>query len=290
MGADLRVQVTGGVLAGAVADEGDGDRPLVLLLHGGPGLSVESLAGVDRELADRVRIATFQQRGWAPSTVEGPFDLSTAVEDVCAVLRELGEAGVVLVGHSWGAHLALSVAARGRLPEDVVAGVLCMDLMPGATGDGGIRDFQAALAARTPPGAQARLAELVERRAHGGWGPAEAQEVFGLMWPAYFADPSRAPSMPAVRLNAPAYAQLLAAATEALPALEAALADIAVPVHLVRGGDSPVPAVLTARTAERLRHAVVEEVRGAGHFFWLERPGTAVQALGRLLERCPPHT
>lgn len=290
MGADLRVQVTGGVLAGAVTDECDGDRPLVLLLHGGPGLSLESLAGADRELAPRARIATFQQRGWGPSTVEGPFDLSTAVEDVCAVLRELDEAGVVLAGHSWGAHLALSVAARGRLPEGALAGVLCLDLMPGGTGEGGMRGFQAALAARTPLGAQARAAELAERRAHGRGGPAEAQELFALMWPAYFSDPSRAPSMPAIRLNAQAYARLLIAAAEALPALEAALADITVPVQLVRGADSPVPAAVTARTAERLRHAVVEEVSGAGHFFWLERPGTAGQALGRLLERCLPHT
>src|SRR4051794_34767849 len=88
-------------------------------------MSVDSLAGVERELLRYARVATFQQRGLAPSTTEGPYDIPTAVEDVRAVLRELGEPGVVLAGHSWGAHLALgrrrprSAARRSAVRGDV---------------------------------------------------------------------------------------------------------------------------------------------------------------------------
>ncbi|WP_448642924.1 alpha/beta fold hydrolase [Geodermatophilus sp. URMC 63] len=131
---DLSVPVTGGSLVGAVEDgTHDAAAPLVLLLHGGPGASVESLAGLERKLLPRARVATFQQRGLAPSTTEGPFDLTTAVDDVRAVLDGLREPGVVLAGHSWGAHLALAVAARGRLPRGRLAAVLCLDLVPGVT-------------------------------------------------------------------------------------------------------------------------------------------------------------
>ncbi|MGR7024536.1 alpha/beta fold hydrolase [Geodermatophilus sp. URMC 62] len=83
------------------------------------------------------------------------------------------------------------------------------------------------------------------------------------------------------------YEQLLAAALGELPRLEAALADVAVPVLLVRGTGSPVPGTIARSAARRLPDAVVEEVADAGHFPWLERPGSAGQALDRLLARLP---
>jgi pimeloyl-ACP methyl ester carboxylesterase len=288
---DLRVPVSGGSLVGTIDRGPHGEEaPLVLLLHGGPGMSVDSLAGVERELLQYARVATFQQRGLAPSTTEGPYDIPTAVEDVRAVLRELGEPGVVLAGHSWGAHLALAVVARGRLPDDQLSAVMCMDIVPGVTGDGGLPEFQTAVGARAPAAALPRLAELAGRRAAGGLAAGEFEEMYGLLWPAYFADPSTAPHMPPIRLDPGVYGQLLAAARDHLPFLEASLADVTLPVLLARGARSPVPSTVTSGTAERLPDAVVEEVAGAGHFFWLERPGTAGRALGRLLERCPPQT
>jgi pimeloyl-ACP methyl ester carboxylesterase len=65
----LSAQLTGGELRGWIA----GDGPPVLLLHGGPGYSGEYLEQLGAELRGGVRIAAFQQRGLAPSTLEGPF-------------------------------------------------------------------------------------------------------------------------------------------------------------------------------------------------------------------------
>ena len=56
-----------GVLAGSVV----GDGPPVLVLHGGPGLSVAIVDGLVADLAPAYRVATFQQRGIEPSTTEG---------------------------------------------------------------------------------------------------------------------------------------------------------------------------------------------------------------------------
>ena len=101
------VEATGGTLGGWVA----GDGVPVLLLHGGPGLSYEYLDSLADELGEGFRVAAFQQRGLEPSTVDGPFTMSQAIDDVIAVIDGLGWRQALLVGHSWGGHLVLRMAA-----------------------------------------------------------------------------------------------------------------------------------------------------------------------------------
>src|SRR3954449_1149550 len=103
------------VRSGFTTDEGlagwvQGDGAPVLLLHGGPGLSYEYVDGLAEDIGAGYRIASFQQRGLAPSTTAGPFDLPTAVADVVAVLDALGWERAWVVGHSWGGHLLLHLA------------------------------------------------------------------------------------------------------------------------------------------------------------------------------------
>ena len=86
-----------------------GSGPAVLLLHGGPGMTdyMESLLP---EL-DGYRVASFQQRGVAPSTLAGPFDVPTLRDDVIDVLDTLGWEAPAMIGHSWGGHLLLHLLA-----------------------------------------------------------------------------------------------------------------------------------------------------------------------------------
>src|SRR4051812_48557137 len=95
-----------GALAGWVSGQG----PRVLAIHGGPGMSYGYLDDAVAELAVRYRVATFQQRGLAPSTADGAFTLTEAVADIAAVLEGLGWANAYLMGHSWGGHLAFHAA------------------------------------------------------------------------------------------------------------------------------------------------------------------------------------
>ena len=88
-----------------------GDGPPVLLLHGGPGLGYDYMEPLIAELQTDFRVAIFQQRGLEPLTVEGPFTIARAIEDVVCVLDALGWSRALVVGHSWGGHLALRFAA-----------------------------------------------------------------------------------------------------------------------------------------------------------------------------------
>jgi proline iminopeptidase len=272
---DFEAPARNGVLRGWV----DGDGPPVVLLHGGPGMSFTYMDPIAAELVDGYQVATYQQRGLAPSTVEGPFDVATNVEDVAAVMDALGWQRATVVGNSWGGHLALHAAvALGRRLD----GVLCLDPL-GGVGDGGEKEFEAAMFARTPEDVRAR-AEALDARAMAGEGTEEdALESLRLVWPAYFADWSSAHEMPSdMTLGVDAYAQTFASLHEELPRLSAALPSVTTPVGFLAGAASPMPVTASTDTAAVIPGAWTEVVEDAGHFPWLEKPGCVRAALDRL--------
>lgn len=260
-----------GRLGGWVAGEG----PEVLVLHGGPGLSYDHLDDALVELLEDFTVASFQQRGLAPSTTEGPFTLDQAVADAVAVLDHLGWQQALLLGHSWGGHLGLHVAVRH---PDRLRGMLSVDPL-GAVGDGGASAFGSNLAARATPDALAQLSELEQQP------PSEQTSIASLtlLWPGYFADPAASPAIPPFRLCPEAGQGLWPEMEAAMADLETALPSITVPVGVVVGELSPMPPDLAGgATAERIPGAWLEEVAGAGHFVWHEQPGILRESLRRL--------
>jgi pimeloyl-ACP methyl ester carboxylesterase len=271
----LRADVPGGTLGGWV----QGSGPPVLLLHGGPGMSYEYLDGLAADIGDGYTVAAFQQRGLAPSLLDGPFDLRTAVADVCAVLDALGWERAWVVGHSWGGHLLLHVAIAAA---ERLLGGLAVDML-GGVGDGGVAGFEAELAARTPEGDRERAIELDERALRGEGTPEEMEESLRLLWPAYFASPAHTLPFEHWGNSLEAYAGLWEALDAALPTLAGALGAIQVPFGVVAGGASPMPAEQAAvATAGAIPGAWIDIVPDAGHFPWFERPGCIRTALDRL--------
>jgi pimeloyl-ACP methyl ester carboxylesterase len=266
---------TSGELSGWVAGEG----PRVLAVHGGPGMNYDYLDAAVLELAARYRVATFQQRCLAPSTLDGDFTVAEAVSDIVAVLDGLGWESAYLVGHSWGGHLAFHAAAAipGRL-----AGVLSVDPL-GAVGDGGMARFGAEMLARVPEDHRERARVLDEKDTAGTATPEEQHEVFALVWPSYFADPAAAPPLPHVEFSQPANQGLFADLGDRLPELESSLPSITVPFGVVVGELSPMPPSAGTESAARIRGGWAHVVPGAGHFVWHEAPGCLLAAMDRLV-------
>jgi pimeloyl-ACP methyl ester carboxylesterase len=272
--AEFTTQDDGALIAGRRA----GDGPPVLLLHGGPGLSFEYLRDLAEELAEENDVAWYQQRGQAPSAVEGPHTVATDVGDARRVLDALGWDKAYVVGHSWGGHLALHVAEA--IP-DRLHGVLCVDAL-GAIGDGRWPEFDEEMLRRTPESLRARAQELDELAMKGLADDATAQEAMRLVWPAYFADPEAAPPMPELKMASERTAQMVPSINAELPKLEAGLPEIRVPVGFVHGSRSPMPLAASTDAAERIPGAWVDVVGGAGHFIWVEAPGAVRDSLRRL--------
>ena len=225
--AEFTTHDDGALIAGLHA----GNGPPVLLLHGGPGLGFNYLRDLAEELAEENDVAWYQQRGQAPSAVDGPHTVATDVDDARRVLDALGWDKAYVVGHSWGGHLALHVAEA--LP-DRLRGVLSVDPL-GAVGDGRWPEFDEELFRRTPEPVRARAQKLDELSMKGEADDALALEGMRLVWPAYFADPEAAPPMPELRMASERSAQMVQSINAELPKLEAGLPLIRVPVGFVHG-------------------------------------------------------
>jgi pimeloyl-ACP methyl ester carboxylesterase len=200
------------------------------------------------------------------------------VEDARRVLDALGWQRAYVVGHSWGGHLAIHVAEA--MPERLL-GVLSVDPL-GSIGDGRWPEFDEEMFHRTPEAVRDRARELDELSTAGEIDDELALEGLRLVWPAYFADPDSAPPMPELRVSNARSAEMVPSILAELPALEAGLPQIRVPVGFVHGSRSPMPLGASTDAAERIPGAWVEVVEGAGHFIWVEAPGAIRASLRRL--------
>jgi len=167
---------------------GAGRGAPLIMCHGGPGLwdMFGSLAGslsgsLSGSLAGDVRAVRWDQRGCGRSERRGPYSVARSVADLDAVRAALDVERVAVLGHSWGATLALRYALDH---PDRVSALIYVS----GTGLGWDwhEPFQRAIAARLAPSA-ARRAELRTRAGHRT--EAEDRELAVLQWSAEFTGP-----------------------------------------------------------------------------------------------------
>ncbi|MDA7662746.1 alpha/beta fold hydrolase [Pirellulaceae bacterium] len=110
----------------------DGDHgPEVVLIHGvGGNLSSWYLCGLIRELAKDFRVTTYDLRGHGQSDVPpSGYSSREMAKDLNGILKALGIQKPMLLGHSYGASIALHTAVE--FPESVAGVVLSDAYLPG---------------------------------------------------------------------------------------------------------------------------------------------------------------
>jgi proline iminopeptidase len=262
-----------------------GSGPVVVVLHGGPGLS-EYTETLLPELTDSYTVVRYQQRGLTPSTTAGPFDVETQIADTVSVLDALELDRGVIIGHSWGGHLLMHLMAAH---PDRVAAALVIDPL-GAIGDGGEADLGRIIGERASPEAAARAAELDERALRGEGSPADAIEGLSLIWPGYFADPPSAPPMPPMEISLAAYGETFASIRQHFErqTLVSLLPKTHVPSLFLLGEQSPIPPAHGVASAGLMPNAEVRVLPDCGHFVWLEQPRSVRAGLDSLYTRITP--
>jgi pimeloyl-ACP methyl ester carboxylesterase len=271
------VEVAGGSIVGHRVGHG----PPALVLHGGPGLSGEYVESLTDELEDVLETVHYEQRGVPPTTIGEPFTIEAHVEDAVAVLDGLGLERVWVVGHSWGGHLAMHIAASR--PERVL-GLIAVDPL-GAVADGGEKALEENLTKRLTPDVAGRVNALDNELLAGRGGETEIDEMMRLVWPFYFADPGEAPPMPSSRSSVSAYSATWESirAHFAAGTLVSGLQRYVGPALFIHGRESPIPPTESEKSARLIDGAQVEIVDRAGHFPWLERPGVVSRLVRQLV-------
>ena len=272
---EFRAPVGGGEIVGWRRDGPDGG-PNALLLHGGPGLS-EYMAELAFELGTVVSTARYQQRGLGPSVTEGAKTIESHATDAVAVLDALGWNEAVIVGHSWGGHLAMHFGVRH---PDRTAALVVLDPL-GAVGDGGMASLGPNLTAQMSEAERVRLAEL-DAIEH----PTETEQLawMDICWPYYFGDPRSAPPVPSFRHDPDASETWVSIRSHfETRTLESGLPTYTKPFLLIHGERSPIPLVEAERTVALVPGSELVVHRGKGHFGWLEEPGFIGHQVARFL-------
>jgi pimeloyl-ACP methyl ester carboxylesterase len=250
------------------------EGPVVIALHGGPG-APGTMAPVARGLADSFRVLEPMQRGSGPE----PLTVARHVADLHEIVSSLGkerpgsgearpgpgDLPPALVGHSWGAMLALAYAAAH--PDRVASLVLI-----------GCGTFDAASCERLRAAREARTDDALRRR---------LQRL-----PDEFPDPDARLSALA-RITLPLYSCDLLSVDPGLEACDArahqetwedmlrlqadgtyprAFAAITAPVLMLHGAFDPHPGrMIRASLEPYLARLEYHEWDRCGHYPWLEK-------------------
>jgi pimeloyl-ACP methyl ester carboxylesterase len=273
---EFRAPVLGGEIVGWVSGSG----PPALLLHGGPGLS-DYLADLAAELSSVMTVARYQQRGLAPSVVDGDRTVEGHVGDAVAVLDALGWQQAWAIGHSWGGHLAMHLAVAR--PERLL-GMVAIDAL-GAVPDGGGEALGENLMRGLSDEDRKWIEEYSPREEAGEGTTEESLRAFRMLWPYYFGDPASAPPMPDFRMDLEGHLNTWQSVTSHFEAgtLERGLAQLHMPALVLHGDASPIPVVEAERTAALIPGVSLQILPGIGHFAWIEEPGSVRREMEAML-------
>jgi len=236
------------------------DGPAVIVLHGGP-----AAAGSARDLANGL-VGYRAYEPWQRGAIDGPVTVARHVADLHVLIEDVGEPHAI-VGHSWGAMLALAYAAAHPQPATplVLVGCGTFDLESRAV-------YKQHLADRTPPELREHLDALAARL---GSDPAAAMEYVRLAEPLDHVDPLPGePDPDAPGFDAAAHGQtwddMLRLQGEG--AYPAAFKAILSPVLLVQGDFDPHPGTMIRDGLQaQMPQLEYVELAQCGHEPWRER-------------------
>ena len=263
-------------------------RDTVVVVHGGPGFTMEYLAADLEPLAARHALLFYDQRGAGRSTLVSDstgLDAHRFADDLEAVRQHFGLGRLTLLAHSWGAAVAALYAIAH---PDRVARLIIVDGIP-ATGAERNRGFKG-LDTRRDSATRQRIEELrVARVAKPG--DAEAcRAYYAVAFAAYYADTvaarrsrgdfcSGTPAALTNKQNVDRYAMSSLGDWDWRSALRGVPAR-AVVIH----GTADFFPVETAREwATALPNARLVLIDGGGHFSYVDRPDRVFAAVEEFL-------
>ncbi|MGW1163797.1 alpha/beta fold hydrolase [Streptomyces sp. NPDC002519] len=258
------------------ASEGTG--PPIVFVHGGPGLW-DMFGDLAEALSPAFTTHRWDQRGCGRSPWPGPYSLERTLDDLDEVRRHFAHERVILIGHSWGADLALRYALRS--PERVARLVYMSGTGLGRPKDTDWRRMRRVM------GPYLDRIDSVLRSAPS---PERDRQLLAWRLSFGFADREAGQDL-AARLTDPCFTlnqdceKVLSGETARLTEEQgmAACSALRVPTLVLHGTHDSQPPAVTDTLVEALplvRRILIDQ---AGHYPWLEQPSVTEKALRSFL-------
>jgi proline iminopeptidase len=276
---------------------GPENAPRLLVLHGGPGASLDYLLPQMLELAKDYRLIFYDQRGGGRSRSDdrSPITWRTHVEDLAALVRELSLEPLTLVGYSWGGLLALlyAIAAAGGFrdeglaftaSEPAPAPVRMVLICPAPATTAFRAQFSEELARRQrAPWIQDERAALAQSGLRESDPAAYAKRIFELGVAGYFADPARARELTPFRVIARAQQSTW----ESLAGydISAKLELVEAPTLVLHGAHDAIPLASSQLIAGALPHGELVVLDESAHVPYVEGEAAFFAAVREFLQR-----
>jgi pimeloyl-ACP methyl ester carboxylesterase len=235
--------------------------PTVIVLHGGPG-APGSMAPVARELSSDFRVLEPLQR---PSGDE-PLTVARHIADLHEVIKvHSADEQPALVGHSWGANLALCYAAEH--PESARAIVLVCSGTWDAKARARMREI---IAERVTDDVRARL-EMIDSSSDEGL--KQRGEIMGQLYSYDLLDDVKDETIEVdARSNKEVWDDVVR--LQEADTYPTAFSIIKAPVLMVHGAHDPHPGTMIRDSLlPHIPHLEYVELKRCGHDPWRERYG-----------------
>ncbi|HXE57356.1 MAG TPA: alpha/beta fold hydrolase, partial [Gemmatimonadales bacterium] len=271
---------------------GQGDT--IVVLHGGPAMSMSYLAADLAPLAERRTLIFYDQRGSGRSQVVSDPNLLTAdrhVTDLEVLRAHFGIDRLTLLGHSWGVALAglYTLEHRGRVGRLILVSGFGPRLAPH------VETFTRRVASSIDSAGRARAARLDSLLPVADDPAAVCREAFRINFAGYFADRAELDSLRGDPCDIPAEALRRSRAVSEYTLSSVGLYDwrerlrgLQVPLLVIHGERDPVPVESAREWAEVAPDARIVVIPGAGHFPFAEEREAFVGAVEEFLATPAP--
>jgi proline iminopeptidase len=260
-----------------------------LVLHGGPGAHHDYLLPQMLEVArlDGGReLLLYDQRGGGRSRTDArePITWRTQVDDMGAVIAEMGLSRPTIVGYSWGGLLAMLYAAQAAARPELPAPGPMILIDPAAINRHYRAQFEEEFARRQASADVARLRqELAESDMRSRDPEAYRQRNFELSVAGYFAHAESARDLTPFRVNARVQQSVWDSLGDFDLAADGTLAAITEPTLIVHGRQDSIPLASSEHAARAMAGAELVVIEDCGHVPYVEQPRALFSAMDAFL-------
>ena len=262
--------------------------PRLLVLHGGPGADHRYMLPQMLHLGEEFDLLFYDQRGGGRSRSDArvPITWQTHVEDMAAIVSELGLDPLSIVGYSWGAMLGLLYTIEQRKNAALPAPARLTLINPAPLTRSYRQQFEDEFARRqASPEIQQLRDELTESGLRERDPEAYRQRAFELSVAGYFSDPRNAKDLTPFRV----VARVQQSVWESLGDFDLVqeLSGVKIPSIIVHGRDDPIPLASSSEAARALGTKCIV-LDDCGHVPYVEQPARLFAAIDPFLDETNP--